>query len=237
MIPSKSAANTKTVTKTNDREHLAFERILFFNDAVFAISITLLVLEIKVPAIQQEFSELQLGYALLQMTTKIVGFLISFFLIGQTWIEHHRICSYLGTYNSGLLWRNLWLLLFVVFLPFATALLSEYYFSRVAIYIYAGSFAGLGFAKAFFWRHTVKKHLVAKDIDPLQAVRISCRVWATPITSLGVVIAAIVGVLFAYCGFAFIPAAALILDRTATSKKTLPLFHHGLTYLWHIGND
>ena len=113
MIPSKSAANTKTVTKTNDREHLAFERILFFNDAVFAISITLLVLEIKVPSIQQEFSELQLGYALLQMTPKIVGFLISFFLIGQTWIEHHRICSYLGTYNSGMLWRNLWLLLFV----------------------------------------------------------------------------------------------------------------------------
>ena len=113
MIQSKSAASTKTVTKANDREHLAFERILFFSDAVFAISITLLILEIKVPSIQQEFSELQLGYALLQMTPKIVGFLISFFLIGQTWIEHHRICSYLETYDSRLLWRNLWLLLFV----------------------------------------------------------------------------------------------------------------------------
>ena len=113
MIPSKSAAKSKTVTKTNDREHLAFERILFFSDAVFAISITLLVLEIKVLSIHQDFSELQLGYVLLQMTPKIIGFLVSFFLIGQTWIEHHRICSYPGTYNSGMLRRNFWLLLFV----------------------------------------------------------------------------------------------------------------------------
>jgi len=236
MIQSKSAVNTKTVTKANDREHLAFERILFFSDAVFAISITLLVLEIKVPTIQQEFTELQLGYALLHMTPKIVGFFISFFLIGQTWIEHHRMCSYLGTYNSGMLWRNLWLLLFVAFLPFATALMSEYYYSSVAICVYACTLAGLGFAKASFWIHAVHKHLVAKDIDTLQAARIGRRVWATPITSLGVVLAAFVGIPFAYCGFAFIPAAALLLDRTA-GKKNLPFFHHGLTYLWHIGND
>jgi uncharacterized membrane protein len=215
MNQSKPLTSTKTVTRVNEREHLAFERILFFSDAVFAISITLLVLEIKVPAIQQEFSELQLGYALLQMTPKIVGFFISFFLIGQTWIEHHHICSYLGTYDSGMLWRNLWLLLFVAFLPFSTALMSEYYFSSVAICIYALTLAGLGFAKASFWHHAVKRHLIAKDIDTSQVVRISRRVWATPITSLGVVIAAIAGIPFAYCGFAFIPVAALILDRTA----------------------
>jgi len=204
--------------QSKDREHLAFERILFFSDAVFAISITLLVLEMKVPAIQQEFSELQLGYALLQMTPKTVGFLISFFLIGQTWIEHHRMCSFLGQYNSGMLWRNLWLLLFVAFLPFATALMSEYYFSRVAICVYACSFAGLGFAKASFWYHAVKTHLLAKDIDTTQASRISRRVWATPITSFAVVIAAVVGIPYAYCGFTLIPFAAVLLDRTVVGK-------------------
>ncbi len=222
MNQSKPLASTKTITRTNDRKHLAFERILFFSDAVFAISITLLVLEIKVPTIQQEFSELQLGYALLQMTPKIVGFFISFFLIGQTWIEHHRMCSYLGTYNSGMLWRNLWLLLFVAFLPFATALMSEYYFSSVAICVYACTLAGLGFAKASFWHHAIKQHLIAKDIDTPQTKRIGRRVWATPITSLGVVIASIAGIPFAYCGFAFIPAAALLLDRTAGPQKILP---------------
>jgi uncharacterized membrane protein len=202
------------VHQSKERERLAFERMLFFSDAVFAISITLLILEIKVPAIQQDFSELQLWYALLQLTPKIVGFLISFFLIGQTWIEHHRMCSFLELYNSGMLWRNLLLLLFVVFLPFATALMSDYYFSRVAICIYAVSFAGLGFAKAAFWRHAMNNHLLAKNIDTKQSARISRRIWATPITSLVVVIAAAAGIPYAYCGFSFIPLVALLLDRT-----------------------
>jgi uncharacterized membrane protein len=218
MNLSKSFVKAKTVSRALEREHLGFERILFFSDAVFAISITLLILEIKVPSIQQGFSEMQLGYALIQMTPKIVGFLISFFLIGQTWIEHHRICSYLGTYNSGILWRNLWLLLFVVFLPFATALMSEYLFSSVAICVYACTLAGLGFAKVSFWHYAGAKHLIAKDIDTSQAARISRRVWATPVTSLGVVIAVIAGIPFAYCGFAFIPVAAIFLDRTAASS-------------------
>jgi len=204
--------------KAGDREHLSFERILFFSDAVFAISITLLILEIKVPSIQSEFSELQLVAALLQLAPKIVGFLISFFLIGQTWTEHHRMCNFLGEYNSGMLWRNLWVLLFVVFLPFATALLSDYYFSRVAICVYACSFAGLGFAKASFWHYAVKKHLLAKDSNTSQVARISRRVWATPITSFAVIIAAVAGIPYTYCGFALIPLVAFLLDRTVARK-------------------
>jgi uncharacterized membrane protein len=200
--------------RANEREHIAFERILFFSDAIFAISITLLVLEIKVPSPQQEFSELQLGLALLQMTPKIIGFFVSFFLIGQTWIEHHRICSFLGTYNFGMLWRNLWLLFFVAFLPFATTLMSEYYYSRLAIGIYACSFAGLGLAKASLWHHAVRLNLLATDIDAAQAARISRRVWATPITSFAVVTGVLMGIPYAYCGFALIPFIALVLDRT-----------------------
>jgi uncharacterized membrane protein len=209
-------STTPTGNKVHEMEQLAFERILFFSDAVFAISITLLVLEIKVPSPQQNFSEWQLGHALLQMMPNIIGFLFSFFLIGQTWIEHHRICSFLGTYNSGMLWRNLWLLFFVAFLPFATALMSEYYYSRGATGLYAFSFAGLGIAKASLWRHASKTNLLADDIDELQAARISRRVWASPITSVAVGTGALVGIPYSYCGFAFIPIIALLLDRSVT---------------------
>jgi uncharacterized membrane protein len=202
--------------KVHERGQLAFERIVFFSDAVFAISITLLVLEIKVPPPQQNFSEWQLGRSLLQMTPNFISFFFSFFLIGQTWIEHHRICSFLGTYNSGMLWRNLLLLFFVAFLPFATALMSEYYYSRMATGLYAFSFAGLGIAKASLWRHASKSNLLATDIDELQAARINRRVWASPITSVAVGIGAIMGLPYSYCGFAFIPFIALVLDRSVT---------------------
>jgi uncharacterized membrane protein len=130
--------------------------MLFFSDAVFAIAITLLAIEIKIPTIQHYGSESELAIALLQSISKITGFLVSFMLIGQTWIEHHRICGYLINFDSGLLWNNLILLLFIAFMPFVTDLLSEYYWSRVAICLYALSFAGLGLAKVFLWRHAVK---------------------------------------------------------------------------------
>jgi uncharacterized membrane protein len=128
------------------------------------------------------------------------------------------MCRYLGTYNSGILWHNLWLLLFVAFLPFSTTLMSEYYLSRISICIYACTFAGLGFAKASFWHHAVKMNLLARDIELSQVSRISRRVWATPITSVVVVIGTVLGIPFAYCGFAFIPVVALLLDHSGTRK-------------------
>jgi len=96
------------VHQSKERELLAFERMLFFSDAVFAISITLLILEIKVPPIQQEFSELQLWYALLQLTPKIVGFLISFFLIGQHGLNIIECVVFWNTIIPGCCGETCW---------------------------------------------------------------------------------------------------------------------------------
>src|SRR5262245_56638261 len=100
------------MSEAKSGERLAFERPLFFSDAVFAIAITLLVIEIRVPEPHAGASDDDLARALLSRLPHIVGFLISFFLIGQTWIEHHRMCRLLAGYDLGLVWRNLWLLLF-----------------------------------------------------------------------------------------------------------------------------
>ncbi|HUI31184.1 MAG TPA: TMEM175 family protein [Candidatus Acidoferrales bacterium] len=164
--------------------HLAFERMVFFSDAVFAIAITLLVIEIRIPILQQPATEARLWNAFLQVFPMIVGFFISFLLIGQTWIEHHRLCLFIEGYNSGLLWKNLILLLFVAFLPLATAILSEYYYLRFAACVYTVAFAGISVAKAFFWRHAVRNKLIGPGVDPIQVTRASRRVWAAPIVCL-----------------------------------------------------
>ena len=201
------------------RQHLSFERMLFFSDAVFAIAITLLVIEIKVPVLPYGASEGDLGIGLLQSLPKIVGFLVSFLLIGQSWIEHHRICGLMNGYDQGFLWNNLLLLLFVAWLPFATAVLSEFYWLRIALYVYALSFAGLGLTKAFLWRHAVRRNLLDKEVDHVLIARIGRRVWASPATSFGVCVAAVLGVPYAYFGFMFIPLVARILDRSATRQR------------------
>ncbi len=195
-------------------EQLAFERMVFFSDAVFAIAITLLVIEIKVPVIERRSPNSVLIEALLQTLPNIIGFFVSFLLIGQTWIEHHRMCMQIDGFTTGLLWRNLWLLLFVAFLPFTTAVMSEYFYLTVAVGFYAVSFAALGLAKVSFWRYAVRRNLLAHDVDRDRVQRISRRTWAIPITCFAVIVGAVAGIPLAYFGFVLIPLVALALDRS-----------------------
>src|SRR4030095_206283 len=124
-----------------ENEILSFERILFFSDAVFAIVITLLVLELRVPHVDGDVTETNIRHALFELTPKFLGFVYSFFIVGLMWIEHHRIFRYIGNYDFGLIWRNLLFLLFVAFIPFPTALFSEYFRSQTAFVLYVLGFA------------------------------------------------------------------------------------------------
>ena len=106
---------------------MQLERIILFSDAVFAIAITLLVIELKVPALHGEgASESALLHALLLLLPKFIGFLISFFLIGLYWTRHHILFGYLTDYNSRLIWLNLLFLLSIVLMPFSTGIFGEY---------------------------------------------------------------------------------------------------------------
>ncbi len=199
------------IHSAEDRERLALERVLFFSDAVFAIAITLLVIEIRVPALPHGAADGEIGGALLGIIPRIIGFVISFFLIGQTWVEHHRIGRQLAGQDRGLLWKNLGFLFFVAVMPFSTALLSEHHLSPLANVVYALIFAGLGLAKTAFWRHAVSHMLVDGETDESRSI--GRRVWATPLVALFVAVAAGAGVPYAVAGFAMIPVAAQLLDR------------------------
>jgi len=107
------------------REEFQLERFSFFSDGVFAISITLLVIEIKVPALAENSDKALLEY-LSETSFKFLGFLISFGIIGHYWSVHHRIFGYVKKYTSSLFWINLAYLLSVVLLPFSSGLLGEY---------------------------------------------------------------------------------------------------------------
>lgn len=104
---------------------MGLERLVFFSDAVFAIAITLLALEIRLPAGAGEASNSELLAQLLSLTPKYLGYIISFFVIGSFWISHHRKFHYIDRFDGRLLLLNLLLLMVVAFIPFPTAVLSE----------------------------------------------------------------------------------------------------------------
>ncbi|HET7379366.1 MAG TPA: TMEM175 family protein [Gaiellales bacterium] len=100
-------------------------RLEAFSDGVFAIAITLLILEIKVPT-GAEIQDHGLTRALLERWPSYLGYVISFMTIGVMWVNHHALFTYIRRVDRTLMLANLGLLMTVSFLPFPTAVLAEH---------------------------------------------------------------------------------------------------------------
>ena len=138
------------------KKEFQLERMILFSDAVFAIAITLLVIELKVPEIERaELTEGKLLKALAHMIPQFVGFIISFMFIGIYWTVHHRLFGYVVNYTPKLLWLNLLFLFAVALMPFSTAFYSEYIMKHVftPVIFYTANIILLGLFNLFMWRY------------------------------------------------------------------------------------
>ena len=109
------------------KKEFQLERMILFSDAVFAIAITLMALEIKLPALEgATVTDKALLGALEHLFLKFIGFLLSFFVIGLYWTVHHRIFAYVEGYTPRLLWLNLLFLLSIVLMPFSSGIYGDY---------------------------------------------------------------------------------------------------------------
>jgi uncharacterized membrane protein len=118
------------------RDQFQLERLALFSDAVFAIAITLLVIEVRLPELHY-VTEQSLLQALANLVPRYAGFVVSFFVIGRFWIAHHRLFSHLVRCDDTLVMRNLLFLFTIAFMPFPTAIIGEYAETRVGIGFYS----------------------------------------------------------------------------------------------------
>ena len=171
-------AKNKSKEPKHDKERLSFqmERFIFFSDGVFAICITLLIIEIKVPELAMPTDKL-LWQSLGQMSLRFLGFLISFGIVGHYWSVHHRIFGYVVKYSSSLLWLNLGYLFTVVLLPFSSAFLGEYgSYSNLKIPygVYTFNMCLTGFMNCWLWLYVSnpKRRMLTRIISPASPARI-----------------------------------------------------------------
>ncbi len=107
------------------KQDFQVERLAFFSDAVFAIAITLLVLEFKVPHVTESSTYAEIWDQIVELKFKFLALLLSFFLIASYWIRHHLLFKHIHDYNKTILLCNLLLLLPVIFFPLTTAFFYE----------------------------------------------------------------------------------------------------------------
>jgi TMEM175 potassium channel family protein len=150
-----------------DREDLSFERLVFFSDAVFAIAITLLAMEVRLPEGAAIADGRDLGAALWSLLPRYLGFLVSFVVIGSLWVSHHRMFRVVRGFDGVLVFLDLVFLLFVAFIPFPTSILGRYGIIPEAEAFYAAWMAAAGLAKLAIWLHASRRgRLLAPGIGP-----------------------------------------------------------------------
>jgi len=145
-------------------------RLEAFSDGIYAFAITLLVLEIKAPTAH----ELEFGHglwpALARRWPNYVGFLLSFFIIGIMWINHHAVFVYIRRADRRLMLANLLLLVGVSFLPFPTAILAEHLAdpaTRTAATVFYGATLvfNSGTYNLLWWAGRTRPQLMDSNLD------------------------------------------------------------------------
>jgi uncharacterized membrane protein len=161
-------AGSREITE-NGRE---LDRIVFFSDAVFAIAITLLVLDIHVPEIPERLVYEQLPGRLLALWPKYLSYVLSFVVILMYWMAHHITFRAIKRYDRTLIWLNSLFLMCIAFLPFPTSLLGEYGDNQLAVAIYAASLAVARLLLTAVWWHASSGHRLIDESFPASTIRI-----------------------------------------------------------------
>lgn len=204
----------------SDTSHRAaqLERVAFFSDAVFAIAITLLVIDIKVPHLEHP-SEAAALHALLAHGLQVVGFVVSFLVVAAYWVAHHQLFGLLQAEDRRLIWRNLVLLLLVSFMPFPTAFFSEYPAYQTSLVLYAGALAAVGIAQQEMWRYAGRHPELQRDPQHRAPFVIGRhRSWAVPSVALLAIALSFVSLPAARISLTLIPLAVALLERLARRR-------------------
>jgi uncharacterized membrane protein len=145
------------------------DRLEAFTDAIIAIAITLLVLDIKVPSSEANESNQALWHALGDIWPSYFGYALSFIVLGIMWVNHHQIFQYIARTNHTFLIINVFFLLCVSFLPFPTGLVAEYIGHEgegTATIVYTGWFLMTAIFYNLIWRYPQRAGLIDEAADP-----------------------------------------------------------------------
>jgi len=146
-------------------------RVEAFSDGVFAVAITLLVLNIQAPITPDKLTDKALIEFFQSQWPTLIAFITSFATIGIMWINHHRLFIHIKRADNNLLVLNLLLLLVIIFIPFPTALLAQQYAAHpeahYAAILYSGTSVMLALVFNLLWRYAAyKNRLLDVKADP-----------------------------------------------------------------------
>jgi len=142
------------------------ERLAALSDGIFAFAMTVLVLDLRVPALDAVHNERDLWHALAALSPRLLMYMMSFLTLGIFWVGQQTQLNHLSASNIRLSWIHIGFLFFVTVIPFSTALLAEFIAYRIALLAYWLNVLCLGAALYLSWGCATRSGLVKDDIGP-----------------------------------------------------------------------
>jgi len=192
---------------------LSKTRIEALTDGIFAIAMTLMVFDIKVPTVAQ-MNQLNLRHELIQLWPRFLAYVISFVMLGVYWVGHHNQYHYIRRTDRPFLWINIFFLMGVSLIPFSTGLLGQFPEDRTAVGVYGLNLIMVGGFLYAHWSYAARNYqLVEEHIDP-EVVRLAnYRIAMGPAASILAICASFVSPRLSLAIFALIPLLYLIPGR------------------------
>ena len=142
------------------------ERLAALSDGFFAVAMTLLVLDLRVPAAEAIHSEHDLWHALLKLSPRLIVFLMSVMTNGIFWVGQQTQLNHFARADRNLAWIHIAFLCAVSLTPFSTSLLAAFIHYRTALLIYWSNILLLGLTLYWSWSYATRHHLLTDDVPP-----------------------------------------------------------------------
>jgi uncharacterized membrane protein len=140
------------------------DRVLALSDGVFAFAVTLLVLELVVPALSSGATSTDLWQGLSKEYISFINYILSFFIAGVWWNGHNRNFEHIRDSNATLRMLNLFFLLWIALLPFFTKILDQYNSLQLSVVLYAMDQALAGIFLTITWWYASRNHMIDKNM-------------------------------------------------------------------------
>jgi uncharacterized membrane protein len=142
------------------------ERIAALSDGIFAVAMTLLVLDLRVPATEAIHSEHDLRRALIILSPRLLIFLMSIMTNGIFWVGQQTQLNYFARSDRNLAWIHIAFLCAVCRTPFSTSLLADFIHCRTSLLVYWSNILLLGLTLYWSWSYATRAHLLVDDLPP-----------------------------------------------------------------------
>jgi TMEM175 potassium channel family protein len=156
----------------NSGRNTRFWRLDTFSDSIFAVAMTLLVFSFPLSNLSSNLGQAEVQSLLEGSFPQFETFIISFLVVGAFWTAHHRIFDSIERYDHTLVWLNFFFLLFIVFIPFPTAVLVSAGSFWLPTAFYASTLAGAGFALTLVWLYASHHHRLIDTSMPVREIRL-----------------------------------------------------------------